>query len=102
MVGCRHYVRKNVLLENTDKIVRKTVVDIAKIQWLVTKALESVMEDALTDGDGPCVIKNVTTERMGQIAVVTVVTVIKDSHVTRRRGRVLRDVGLDMIGCTAI
>lgn len=33
------------------------VVDIAKIQWLVTKALESVMEDALTDGDGPCVIK---------------------------------------------
>lgn len=46
-----------MLLENTDKIVRKTVVDIAKIQWLVTKALESVMEDALTDGDGPCVIK---------------------------------------------
>lgn len=38
---------------------------------------------------------------MGQIAVVTVVTVIKDSYVTRRRGRVSRDVGLDMMGYTA-
>lgn len=42
-----------------------------------------------------------TTEHMGQIAVKYVVTVIKDIHVTRRRGRVLRDVNLDMMGCTA-
>lgn len=40
-------------------------------------------------------------ERMERIAVVTVATVIKDSHVTRRRGRVFMDVDQDMMGCTA-
>lgn len=35
------------------------------------------------------------TEHLERIAVVPVVTAIKDSHVTRRRGRVLRNVTLD-------
>lgn len=38
---------------------------------------------------------------MEQIAVVTVVTAIKGSHVTKRRGRVYMDVDLDMMGWTA-
>lgn len=41
-----------------------------------------------------------TTELMGQIAAVSVVTVIKDSHVTRRRGCVQRDVTPDTRGST--
>lgn len=35
-------------------------------------------------------------EHFEQIAVVHVVTAIKDSHATRRWGRVLKDVILDM------
>lgn len=38
---------------------------------------------------------------MEQIAVVTVVTAIKGSHVTKRRGRVYMGVDLDMMGWTA-
>lgn len=41
------------------------------------------------------------TEHMEQIAKVTVVTVIKARHVTRRRGRVLWGVNQDTMGYTA-
>lgn len=41
-------------------------------------------------------------EHLEQIVAVTVVTVIKARHVTRRRGRVVRDVTQDTMGCTAI
>lgn len=41
------------------------------------------------------------TERLEQIVTITVVTVIKDSHVTWRRGRVLRGVTQDTMGFTA-
>lgn len=41
------------------------------------------------------------TERLEQIVAVTVVTVIKVRHVTRRRGRVVRGVTQDTMGCTA-
>lgn len=45
--------------------------------------------------------KNVMTEHLEQIVAVTVVTVIKARHVTRRRGRVVRGVTQDTMGCTA-
>lgn len=38
------------------------------------------------------------TEHLEQIAAVFVVTAIKDSHVTLKRGRVLRNVTLDTKG----
>lgn len=41
------------------------------------------------------------TELLEQIAEVRVVTAVKDSHVTRRRGRVLRNVTLDTRGSIA-
>lgn len=41
-------------------------------------------------------------EHLEQIVAVTVVTVIKARHVTRRRGRVVRGVTQDTMGCTAI
>lgn len=40
-------------------------------------------------------------EHLEQIAMVPVVTAIKDSHVTRRRGRVLKGVVLDTRGSIA-
>lgn len=42
------------------------------------------------------------TEHLEQTAVVLVVNAIKASHVTRRRGRVVRDVTQDTRGPTAI
>lgn len=41
------------------------------------------------------------TEHLEQVAAVPVVTVIKARHVTRRRGRVLRNVTQDTRGSTA-
>lgn len=41
------------------------------------------------------------TEHLEQIAAVPVVTAIKARHVTRRRGRVLRNVTQDTRGSTA-
>lgn len=41
------------------------------------------------------------TEHLEQIVVVPVVTAIKDSHVTRGRACVLRDVTQDTMGSTA-
>lgn len=41
------------------------------------------------------------TEHLEQTAAVYVVTAIKDSHVTWRRGRVLRDVTMDTKGSIA-
>lgn len=45
--------------------------------------------------------KNVMTEHLEQIAVKYVVTVIKGSHVTRRRGYVPQCVTQDTMGSTA-
>lgn len=42
------------------------------------------------------------TEHLEQTAVVLVVNAIKASHVTRRRGRVVRDVTQDTRGPTAM
>lgn len=41
------------------------------------------------------------TEHLEQIAAITVVIVIKDSHVTWRRGRAQMDVTQDTKGSTA-
>lgn len=95
-----HAVKKNALQTYSKETVCKTAVRIA-IEKPVTEKPVHANEVVLQDGNHLCVIKNVMTEHLGEIAVAYVGIANMWQHATKRPGNVHLDVNQGTKGSTA-